>query len=395
MDFNLSREQQMLRNAANDFLAKECPKARVREIEKSADGHDRALWEKMGELGWMGLIIPEAYGGSGGAFLDMIVLLETMGYHLCPSPYFATVLLGGPPILAGGSESLKGTLLPELAAAKRIATLALLEAGAGGVGEAIRVPARACAGGYEIDGVKLFVPYAHVADVLLCAVRTDADAAPEKAVTLFLLERGRPGVSINLLKSLGDDRQCEVVFSGVRVTEGEIVGGFNGGWPIVEATLEKASVALGAEMIGGAQAVVDMALQYAKERTQFGRPIGSFQSIQHYFADMWADILGSRDLLYRAAWKISEDLPAGADVAMARARAGRTFRRVTTLGHQIFGAVGFTEEHDMHLYHRRSIAMDLAWGGAEDRCRRIAEGLFGEAWGGAPGTDAVPRGDLK
>ncbi|HAR99474.1 MAG TPA: hypothetical protein DCS11_11425 [Syntrophus sp. (in: bacteria)] len=379
MDFNLSREQQMLRNAANDFLAKECPKARVREIEKSADGHDRALWEKMGELGWMGLIVPEAYGGSGGAFLDLVVLLETMGYHLCPSPFFAAVLLGGLPMLTGGSEPQKAALLPEITSGRRIATLALMEAGGGTEAGTIRVAARNCGDGYEIDGVKLFVSYAHVADVLLCAVQTDENAAPENGVTLFLVERDRPGISIGPLKSLGDERPCEVVFSGVRVTDGEIVGGFNRGWPIVEATLEKASVALGAQMIGGAQAVVDMALQYAKERTQFGHPIGSFQAIQHYFADMWADILGSRDLLYRAAWKITEHLPAGDDVAMARARSGKTFRRVTTLGHQIFGAIGFTEEHDMHLYHRRSIAMDLVLGGGGCRYRSIANGFFNEA----------------
>ncbi|HOG07079.1 MAG: acyl-CoA/acyl-ACP dehydrogenase [Syntrophales bacterium] len=379
MDFNLSREQRMLRDAANDFLANECPKARVREIEKSADGHDRALWEKMGELGWMGLIVPEAYGGSGGGFLDLVVLLETMGYHLCPSPYFATVLLGSVPILACGSEARKEALLPELAAAKRIATLALTETGGGIEAEAIRVPGRIRGSGFEIDGVKLFVSYAHVADVLLCAVRTDESAVPEMGVTLFLVERDQPGISIGPMKSLGDERPCEVAFSGVRVTEGEIVGGFNRGWPIVESVLGKASVALGAQMIGGAQAVVDMALQYAKERTQFGHPIGSFQSIQHYFADMWADILGSRDLLYRAAWKITENLPAAGDVAMARARAGKTYRRVTTLGHQIFGAIGFTEEHDMHLYHRRSIAMDLALGGAECSYRSIANGLFDEA----------------
>jgi len=161
-----------------------------------------------------------------------------------------------------------------------------------------------------------------------------------------------------------------------------MVGGLNKGWPVVESVLGKASVALSAEMIGGAQAVMDMALQYAKERTQFGHPIGSFQAIQHYFADMWADITGSRDLLYRTAWKMTENFPAGNDIAMTKARAGKTYRRVTTLGHQIFGAIGFTEEHDMHLYHKRSVVLDLTFGNAEHHYRKMTDSLFSDLGGG-------------
>jgi len=378
MDFNLSSEQKMLRKSAHDFLAEECPKVRVREIEKSDDGHHRELWEKMAALGWMGLIIPEEYGGSGGSFLDLIVLLETMGYHLCPGPFFATVMLGGLPILQGGSEAQKGAWLPEIAAAKRIVTLALTEPNAGDQAGSVHVAAKNSKDGYEINGVKLFVPYAHVADDLLCAVKTDEKARPENGITLFLVNRKQPGVACTLLKTLGGDRQCECVVTEVRAQEKDIVGGLNEGWPIIAAALEKASVALGAEMIGGAQAVMDMALQYAKERVQFGHAIGSFQSIQHYFADMWADITGSRDLLYRTAWKITENLPAAQDAAMAKARVGKTYRRVTTLGHQIFGAIGFTEEHDMHLYHKRSIVMDLAFGSADHHYRKITDSWFSD-----------------
>lgn len=255
-------------------------------------------------------------------------------------------------------------------------TLALTEPNAGYEAGSIHVAARIHQDGYEINGVKLFVPYAHVADSLLCAVRTDENAAPEDGVTLFLVDRRQPGIACSLLKTMGGDRQCEVVFKEVRATDKDIVGGLNKGWPIMEVVLERASVALSAEMIGGAQAVMDMALQYAKERVQFGRPIGSFQSIQHYFADMWAGITGSRDLLYRTAWKITENLPAVNDVAMTKARVGKTYRRVTTLGHQIFGAIGFTEEHNMHLYHKRSIVMDLAFGSAEHHYQKISNGWF-------------------
>ncbi len=381
MDLNLNKEQKMLQKSAHDFLVKECPKTRVREIEKSDDGYSRELWKKMGALGWMGLIIPEEYGGSGGTFLDLVVLLETMGYHLCPGPFFSTVMLGGLPILLAGDEGQKKSLLPGVADASRIMTLALTEPSAGYGADAIRVAARNNKDGYEINGVKLFVPYAHVADSLLCAARTDENVAPENGVTLFLLDRQQPEIACNLLKTLGGDRQCEVVFNELRVTDKDIVGGLNKGWSIVEAALEKAAVALGAEMIGGAQAVMEMAIRYAKERVQFGRSIGSFQAIQHRFADMWADITGSRDLLYRTAWKLTENLPAAKDIAMTKARVGKTYRRVTTSGHQIFGAIGFTEEHDMHLYHKRSIVMDLTFGNAEHHYRKMTDNLFSDLGG--------------
>jgi 3-oxocholest-4-en-26-oyl-CoA dehydrogenase beta subunit len=285
--------------------------------------------------------------------------------------------LGVLPILEAGDDTQKNALLPDIAAAEKIVTLALTEPSAGYEAASISVGARIHQDGYSINGTKLFVPYAHVADSLLCAVQTDEYGAPEKGVTLFLVDQKQPGIACSLLKTMGGDRQCEVLLKGVRAIDKDIVGGLNKGWPIVAAVLDKASVALAAEMIGGAQAVMDMALQYARERVQFGRPIGSFQSIQQYFADMWADITGSRDLLYRTAWKITVNLPAVNDGAMTKAKVGKTYRRVTTLGHQIFGAIGFTEEHDLHLYHKRSIVSDLAFGSAGHHYRKIASGWFG------------------
>jgi alkylation response protein AidB-like acyl-CoA dehydrogenase len=375
MDFDLSEEQNILKKTAHDFLAKECPKDLVRKLEESDEGYSPELWQKMARLGWMGLAIPEKYGGGGGSFLDLIILFEEMGYNICPGPFFSTVVLGSLPILTAGSEEQKKEFLPKIASGEIILTLALTEPSASYDASSLRVSAHSDNDEYVINGTKLFVPDANNADYLLCVARTRKGKDPEEGITIFMVEAKKPGIKYTLLKTLVGDTQCEVVFDTVRVSKRDILGGVDKGWPVVKDTLEKAAMALCAEMIGGAQAVMDMSLQYAKERTQFNHPIGSFQAIQHHFANMWADINGSRYLLYKTAWEISEEIPAGMEVAMAKSRIGEAYRRVTILGHQIFGGIGFTKEHDMYLYHKRSITGDLTFGNADFHHVNVARGL--------------------
>ena len=375
MDLDLSEEQKIIKKSAHDFLMRECPKELVREIVQSERGYSTELWQKMAELGWMGLIIPEEYGGSGGSFLDLIVLLEEMGYNICPGPFRSAVVLGSIPLLIAGTEAQKNRFLPGIASGDSIFTLALTEPNASYEPSSIETSVRSDGDEYVISGTKLFVPDAHVADYLLCVARTGEGNDPEDGITIFIIDTSRRGISLTNLKTIAGDRQCEVIFDEVRVSGEEVLGNINRGWPVARETLERAAVALSAEMIGGAQAVMDMALQYAEDRTQFNRPIGSFQAVQHHFANMWTEINGSRYLLYRAAWKISEGLPASMDAAMAKARIGEAYRRVTILGHQIFGAIGFTSEHDMHLYHRRSMSGDLFFGPAAFHRAQVAREL--------------------
>lgn len=375
MNFDLSEEQKILKKSAHDFLAKECPKEKVRQIEEGDLGYSEDLWRKMADLGWMGLIIPENHGGIGGSFLDLTILLEEMGYNICPGPFISTVVLGSLPILLAGSEAQKAEFLPQIASGEKIITLALSEADAGYEAAAIKVTARPDADGYTIDGTKLFVPYAHVADYIILVARIRESADPKQGISLFVLDAKSAGITCSLLKTLGGDKQCELVFDGVHVPGENILGNLDAGWKVVEDTLQKAAIATSAEMIGGAQAVMDLALQYARERTQFNHPIGSFQAIQHHFANMWADINGSRNLLYKTAWKINQGLNADIDIAMTKARVGKTYRRVTILGHQIFGGIGFTMEHDMHLYHKRSIVGDLTFGSSDFHYDKIARQL--------------------
>jgi len=375
MDYSLSEEQNILKKSAHDFLAKECPKDLVRKLEESHKGYSPELWQKMAELGWMGLAIPEEYGGSGGSFLDLIILFEEIGYNIVPGPFLSTVVLGCMPIAAAGSETQKKELLPGIASGELIITMALTEPEAFYSASSIKVEANVDKNEYVINGTKLFVPDANNADYLLCVARTGNGEDPEKGLTIFIVDAGDPGIQLTHLKTLNGDNQSEVEFRNVRVKNTDILGGLDSGWPIVQDTLQKASVALCAQMIGGAQAVMDMSLEYAKQRTQFNHPIGSFQAIQHHFANMWADINGSKYLLYRAAWKISEDIPAGMEVAMAKSRIGAAYRRVTILGHQIFGGIGFTKEHDLHLYHKRSISADSTLGNSYYHNQIVADEL--------------------
>jgi len=375
MDLGLSEEQEMLKASARDFLQKECPKRLIRQLDESDEGYSSELWQKMAKQGWMGLVFPEKYGGNDGNLLDLTVLLEEMGYNILPGPFFSTVVLGGLTILAAGSEEQKMEFLPKVASGELILSLALTEPTASYEAASVKIKAIARNGEYVISGIKLFVLNANVADYILCVARTKQAKNPENGITLFLVDAKSPGVKFTLLKTLARDKQCEVVFDNVTVSEKSIVGKRDKGWPIVKDVLQKATVAKCAEMVGGAQAALDMAVNYAKERVQFGRPIGSFQAIQHHCANMVMDVSGSRFITYKAAWKVSEGLPATADVAIAKTWTSEAYGRVTLLAHQVFGAIGFTMDHDIHLYYRQAKAGEIIFGDADFQRAIVAREL--------------------
>jgi alkylation response protein AidB-like acyl-CoA dehydrogenase len=375
MDLGLNEEQEMLRESARDFLQKECPKQLVRRLDESNEGYSPELWRKMVELGWMSLVFPEKYEGSERNFLDLAILLEEMGYNIVPGPFFSTVVLGGLTILTAGSEEQKTEFLPQIARGEMILTLALTEPSASYDAVSVKTKAVARNGGYVIEGTKLFVINANVANYILCVARTKETKNPEDGITIFLVDAGSPGLECTLLKTLARDKQCEVVFDNVTVSEKSIVGKRDEGWPIVKDILQKAAVAKCAEMVGGAQAALDMTVNYAKERVQFGRPIGSFQAIQHYCANMAMDVGGSRFVTYKAAWKVSEGLPAALDAAIAKAWVSEAYGRVALLAHQIFGAIGFTMDHDIHLYYRQAKAAEMIFGGGDFHRAAVAREL--------------------
>jgi alkylation response protein AidB-like acyl-CoA dehydrogenase len=365
MDFSLSEEQKMLQTMARDFLEKECPRSLVREMETDPTGHSTELWRKMAGLGWQGLIIPESYGGQGFSFLDLAVLLEETGRACLPGPLFPTVVLGAMTLMDAASEDQKRMLLPSVASGETILTLALTEPSATWKAEGVTTRAIREGDSYVINGTKLFILDAHVADRIICVARTGEGAKPEEGITLFLVDSKNPGLSHTLLKTIAADKQFEVVFKDVKVPSENVLGRVGEGWPIILRTLEHAAVAKCAEMVGGAQQVLEMTVEYAKERVQFGRPIGSFQAIQHHCANMATDVDGSRFITYQAAWMLSDGLPCTKEVAMAKAWVSDAYRRVATLGHQVHGGIGFTMDHDMQLYFRRAKASELAYGDAD------------------------------
>ena len=375
MDLGFSEEQEMLRTTARDFLTNECPAELVKQLAENEKGYSPEMWKKMAELGWMGLTFPEEYDGMGMTFLDLVVLLEEAGRACLPGPYFSTVVLAGYTIMEGASEEQKKELLTKIANGDLIVTLAITEPSARYEPDAITVKASPDKDDYVINGTKLFVPDANVADYIICVARTKDGASPEEGLTLFLVDAKSPGISTTLLKTIAGDKQCEVTFEDVRVPKGNVIGELDKGWPVVEKVLEKATVGLCAQMVGGAQKTLDMSVEYAKELVQFGRPIGSFQAIQHYCANMVTDVDGSKYITYEAAWKVSEGLPATMEVSMAKAWVSEAYRRVTLLGHQIHGAIGFCEDHDMPLYFKRAKGSEPTFGDADFHREMVAKQL--------------------
>jgi len=371
MDLVLSEEQEMLKTMARDFLADKFPKTVVKEIEESEPGYSPELWKEMAGLGWMGLALPEKYGGSDMSFLDLGLLLEEMGRACLPGPYFSTVVLGGLPILDIGSEEQKDAYLPRIASGEAIFTLALTEPSASYEADGIKTKAEAEGDSYTINGTKLFVADAHIADYMLVAARTGAKA--EEGITLFIVEGKSPGISHKVLKTIANDKLCEVVFKEVKVPKENILGQLNKGWPEVKKIIQRAAVAKCCEMVGCIQQALDMTVDYAKERKQYDRPIGSFQVIQHYCADMATDVDGTRLSTYQAAWRLSQGLPCAKEVAIAKAWAGEACQRVMALAHQIHGAIGVTIDHDLQYYTRRAKAAEVSFGDASFHREAVAQ----------------------
>lgn len=373
MDLGLNETQQMLKNSAREFLQAECPDTYVRAMEEDARGYTPDMWQKIAEQGWLGLIFPEEYGGVGLTYLDLSVLLEEMGRALLPGPFFSTIVMGGMAIMDAGSDQQKRRLLPQICDGQHIVTLALTEPSARWDAAGIQTTAAQNAdGAWTLNGTKLFVPNAHVADTYIVAART-GDA--ERDITLFFVPGDADGVTQTLLKTIASDRQSEITLDGVSLPAEAALGEVNKGWDTIEKVLAWGAIGKCAEMVGGAEQVLEMTVEYAKQRTQFGRPIGSFQAIQHHCANMATDVEGSRYITYQAAWLLSEGEAAAQEVAMAKAWVSDAYRRICALGHQCHGAIGFTKEHNMQLYSRRAKAAELAFGDTDFHLETVADGL--------------------
>jgi alkylation response protein AidB-like acyl-CoA dehydrogenase len=342
---------------------------------ETPEGMEPALWTKLAEQGWLGLITPEAHGGMGLGLVDLVVLMEEMGRAVVPGPFFSSVLLGGGAILDAGSEAQQKEWLPRLASGEARAALAWMEPSAtlGPAGVALTPTAKGS--GYTLAGTKLFVHDAHTADVIAVAARTQSSGPAEQGISLFLVPRGTRGLEVSLLPTMDQTRKlCEVTFRDVSVAAGALLGPAGLGWAALTRTLNRATVALCAEMCGGAQKVLDMTVEYAKIRQAFGRPIGSYQGVKHRAADMLVDVENSKSITYYAAWAMDEGVAeAPLAVSMAKAYVSDAFRRVSAAGIQLHGGIGFTWEHDLHLYFKRAKGSEFTFGDATHHRERVAQ----------------------
>lgn len=372
MDLGLSEEQEMLKNFARDFLEKECPEKHVREMEEDERGYSPELWKKMAEQGWQGLIIPDSYGGTGMGFLDLIVLIEEFGRALVPGPFIPSTVGGAIALLEGGTDAQKSEYLPKIASGEHIWTFAFTEPSARFDAEGIALEAKEEGDSFVLNGTKLFIRDAHVADYMSVVARKPGTTG-EDGIAVVIVPAKSPGISLEALKTIASDKQFEVKFDNVRVPKANAL---QGGWDLVKRIVNKATVIECAYLVGLAQRDFEISVQYAKDRIQFGRPIGSFQAIQHKAADMVTDVDGSRFIMYKAAWSVAENEPdAEQNVHMAKAWISEATRRVVAHGQQIHGGIGFTKEYIIQLYFRRQKAAELAYGDADYHRELVAQSL--------------------
>jgi alkylation response protein AidB-like acyl-CoA dehydrogenase len=366
MELDLNQEQRILSKSARDFLKKECPKSLVRAMREDEKGYSLDLWQKIAEMGWLGVEIPEEYGGTSGDFLDLCFLLEAMGEACLPGPFFAATVLGVTALLEAGAEEQKKALLSLTAEGKGFMTLALTEPGGWYGPSSLNARAEKKGGAYCLQGTKLFVDNGHVASHILCAARAD------EGLGLFIVDAKSPGLRVRTFNTLGYEKACEAVFENVIVLENGILGQIGGAGPILETLEKKAAVAKCAEMLGIMRPPFELSLAHAKERQQFGRPIGAFQAVQHHLANMVVAMDSARYLTYQAAWKIAQGLPADREASMAKAYVGEAACLVTRLAHQIHGAISFCDEHDLHLYYRKAKTAALSFGDTDYHLEKVA-----------------------
>ncbi len=374
MNFGFSEEQELLRNTARKFFENECGSDTVRRLMETPEGISAELWKKLAEQGWLGLIYPEQYDGTGLGLVDLVVLMEEMGRAVAPGPYFSTVLLGGLAILEAGGEGQKKEWLPKIAGGDKRVALAWMEPSAQLGPAGVTLAAGQRGETFTLSGTKLFVHDAHTADALVVAARTRPGAGAD-GVSLFLLPKGTKGLEVTLLPTMDQTRKlCEVACSDVTVGADALLGAAGAGWAPLSRVLDRATVALCAEMCGGAQKVLDMTVEYAKIRQAFGRPIGSYQGVKHRAADMLVDVENSKSITYYAAWALDENSPeAPLAVSMAKAYVSDAYRRVAAAGIQLHGGIGFTWEHDLHLYFKRAKGSEFTFGDATHHRERVAQ----------------------
>lgn len=376
MDFGFSEEQDLLRAEVRKLLDARCPLEQVRKLMATEPGYSVELWSELAELGWLGLTIPEAFGGAGLTWIDFVVLLEETGRSLFPSPLVSTTLAAAA-ILDSGSEEQKARWLPGLADGTRIGTLALLEASDQIAPSGIALLGKPDGDSFVLSGRKHFVADAGAANLFVVAFRTGAGA---EDLSLAVLDGGAPGVSAKSQATMDQTKRVgTLALDGARVPKSALLLGSDGrgapgrAWPAIERLFDRGAIATTGEIIGAAEAALALTVQYAKDRIQFGHPIGKYQGVKHPLAEMYVDVESTKSLLYYAAWALGEspgEVPRSA--SLAKAYASDAFARIGIDGVQLHGAVGYTAEYDIQLYLKRSKWARPTFGDSDFHYERVA-----------------------
>jgi len=362
LDLEFDQEQELLRQTVRDVLGRYCPLDVVREMEDDPVGYPAPLWEQLGELDLIGLLLPEEYGGSAMSLIEGVALYEELGRALAPTPHFVSAVMSGGVLAAAGSEDQKDRWLRPVAAGEAILTPAWLEPENGFSFRGVEVGVVASGSGFRLSGVKRHVAFASSADRLVVLART-GDAAD--AVDLFLVDPRAAGVTLRQQMSIASDTQYEVTLADVVVGEEDRIGPAGSGWATWQQVLEPGLVLLGAQAVGGARYALEITTQYAKDRQQFDKPLGAFQALAHYLADAVTNLDGAEQLVHEAAWAGANGRPLTSLAPMAKLFACSTFRDITAMAQQLFGGIGFTLDFDIQLYFRRAKQQQLLW--ANDR----------------------------
>jgi alkylation response protein AidB-like acyl-CoA dehydrogenase len=358
MDLDFTEEQEMLREMVRGVCAEFSPIDSVRAMEDDPTGYSEEFWKQLAELDLLGLTIPEAYGGSGQTALEGAVVYAELGRSLAPSPHFASSVMSAGALTRAGSEEQKRAWLPRIVSADAILTPAWLEPKRGYGPDGVQLRAVAEGSDYRLTGTKLHVPFARAATRLLVLVRTgdgDGDLA------LLLVDPKAPGVELKQQLTLGSDTQYEVTFTDVRVPATDRIGAEGSGWSTWHEVMHDGIIMLAAQAMGGAERALEITVQYAKDREQFGKPLGAFQAIAHYLADASTEVDGGMTLVWEAAWARSAGKSVARLAPMAKLFACQTYRDVTAMCVQVWGGVGFTLEYDIQLYFRRAKQLQLSW----------------------------------
>ena len=375
MDILLNEEEEMLKNSAREFLDAECSPALVRSMEADERGYSLELWKKMADLGWLGVSLPEKYGGQDLPLTYLGLIIEEVGRAIAPVPFHSTMAVALA-LVADGTEEQQQQILPKVTSGSTILSWAMTEQDPRLLPETVHMEASPDGDSYVLNGTKMFVDNFSVSEKCLVVCRTSPESTGASGISNFLVDTNSTGLSYKPLVTLAKDNQCRVTFDHVRVPKGNLVGEVGQGWPVTERMLDVATALLCTQMVGATRKDAEMAIEYSQNRVAFGRPIGTFQSIQHLCADMimWVD--GGQLLTYEALWKMDQGLAASVEVSQAKAFCNEKCEAVVRSSQIIHGGIGFMMEFNLHLWYRRVTAWTMRLGTSFEHRARIARALL-------------------